>query len=120
MQTYDFPAKRRYAGRQKANPAFQKYPAIAKKTCFLTLCYPFLALYGTNLVLLLPKRKDKRLTAPLQSGAINRSKMIMNKENQIRDLKYRIKRYQAMGNGVMCQSLNKELLRVMTGNATTR
>lgn len=44
----------------------------------------------------------------------------MNKTNLIKDLKYRIQRYQAMGNGAMCQALNNELLRVMSNTSVAR
>lgn len=44
--------------------------------------------------------------------------MIMNREmNPIMELRYRIKRYQAMGNGTMCQSLNLKLRRLMAAQA---
>ena len=33
--------------------------------------------------------------------------------NQVSQLRYRIQRYQAMGNGAMCQSLNLQLRRLM-------
>ena len=34
-------------------------------------------------------------------------------ENEIMMLQYRIKRYQAMGNGVMCQKLNSKLQKLL-------
>ncbi|MGL5262233.1 MAG: hypothetical protein ACRC9P_07615 [Bacteroides sp.] len=34
-------------------------------------------------------------------------------ENEILMLQYRIKRYQAMGNGVMCQKLNSKLHKLL-------
>lgn len=41
-------------------------------------------------------------------------KTIMEKNaNEIMMLMYRIKRYQAMGNGVMCQSLNGKLQKLL-------
>ena len=40
----------------------------------------------------------------------------MNKKaNEISLLQYRIKRYQAMGNGTMCQTLNVKLQKLMAG-----
>ena len=36
----------------------------------------------------------------------------VNKENKM--LQYRIKRYQAMGNGAMCQTLNGKLQKLLT------
>lgn len=40
----------------------------------------------------------------------------MNKNKLIVMLKYRIKRYQAMGNGVKCQSLISELNKLQNNN----
>ena len=37
--------------------------------------------------------------------------------NAIDELRYRIKRYQSMGNGSMCQSLNLKLRRIMAAEA---
>ena len=49
---------------------------------------------------------------------VAQKKMIMNRElNPIMELRYRIKRYQAMGNGTMCQSLNLKLRRLMAAQA---
>ena len=45
-------------------------------------------------------------------------KMIMEKyANEILMLQYRIKRYQAMRNGAMCQTLNGQLQRLMAKQA---
>lgn len=45
-------------------------------------------------------------------------KTIMKREmNAISELRYRIKRYQAMGNGSMCQSLNLQLRRLLAAQA---
>lgn len=45
----------------------------------------------------------------------HKKKMIMKKnENEIMMLQYRIKRYQAMGNGAMCQTLNGKLKKLLS------
>lgn len=41
---------------------------------------------------------------------------IMKKTNLIESLKYRIKRYQEMGNGAKCQSLRNELAQLIANN----
>ena len=47
-----------------------------------------------------------------------KKKTIMKKnENEIFMLQYRIKRYQAMGNGTMCQTLNGKLLKLLAKQA---
>ena len=47
-----------------------------------------------------------------------KKKTIMNKnENEIFMLQYRIKRYQAMGNGTMCQTLNGKLQKLLAKQA---
>lgn len=43
----------------------------------------------------------------------------MDKKKMIETLLYRIQRYQAMGNGVKCQSLYSELNRIQGGQTTT-
>lgn len=40
----------------------------------------------------------------------------MKTMNLIEELKYRIKRYQEMGNGAMCQSLNQQLAKLVGVN----
>lgn len=46
----------------------------------------------------------------------------MKKEilKQIEALKYSIRRYQSMGNGTMCQSLNSELQKLMSNYALAK
>ena len=47
-----------------------------------------------------------------------KKKTIMKKnENEIFMLQYRIKRYQAMGNGTMCQTLNGKLQKLLAKQA---
>lgn len=47
-------------------------------------------------------------------------KRLMNKTmNEIFMLQYRIKRYQAMGNGPMCQALNGKLQKLLAKQALT-
>ena len=48
-----------------------------------------------------------------------KKKMIMKKNaNEIFMLQYRIKRYQAMGNGAMCQTLNGRLQKLLAKQAS--
>ena len=48
-----------------------------------------------------------------------KKKTIMKKnENEIFMLQYRIKRYQAMGNGTMCQTLNGRLQKLLAKQAS--
>lgn len=48
-----------------------------------------------------------------------KKKTIMKKnENEIFMLQYRIKRYQAMGNGAMCQTLNGRLQKLLAKQAS--
>ena len=48
-----------------------------------------------------------------------KKKTIMKKNaNEIFMLQYRIKRYQAMGNGTMCQTLNGKLQKLLAKQAT--
>ena len=50
----------------------------------------------------------------------HKKKTIMKKNaNEIFMLQYRIKRYQAMGNGTMCQALNGKLQKLLAKQATT-
>ena len=47
-----------------------------------------------------------------------KKKTIMKKNaNEIFMLQYRIKRYQAMGNGIMCQTLNGKLQKLLAKQA---
>jgi len=39
----------------------------------------------------------------------------MNKNEMITELQYRIERYQAMGNGAMCQTLRRQLRKIQEG-----
>ncbi len=51
---------------------------------------------------------DKKKTSSKREE--NKTMKIMKKEmNEIKTLEYQIKRYQAMGNGVMCQALQVRL-----------
>jgi len=44
-------------------------------------------------------------------------KIMKMNANEIMMLQYRIKRYQAMGNGIMCQLLNGKLQKLMANRA---
>ncbi len=55
---------------------------------------------------------------PLSETRKAKKKMIMKKNaNEIFMLQYRIKRYQAMGNGTMCQALNGKLQKLLAKQA---
>lgn len=45
-------------------------------------------------------------------------KIMKRNENKILMLQYRIKRYQAMGNGIMTQKLNNELQKLLSKQVT--
>ena len=69
------------------------------------------------------KRKKYRitrcLTAPETREHKPRTKTIMEKNvNEILKLQYRIKRYQAMRNGAMCQLLNGKLQKLLAQQAS--
>ena len=55
---------------------------------------------------------------PKRGRQKQKEKMIMKKNvNEIMMLQDRIKRYQAMGNGVMCQALNGKLQKLLAKQA---
>ncbi len=65
-------------------------------------------------------RERKRSKNPLSETRKAQNKMIMKKNaNEIFMLQYRIKRYQAMGNGAMCQALNGKLQKLLAKQANT-
>ena len=47
-----------------------------------------------------------------------RTKIMKKNANEIMMLQYRIKRYQAMGNGTMCQLLNGKLQKLLAKQVT--
>ena len=60
------------------------------------------------------RKKRRCLTRLPKRGGPKMMKMIMEKyANEILMLQYRIKRYQAMRNGAMCQTLNGKLQKLM-------
>ena len=73
----------------------------------------YLYLCGVN------KRKKRRcLTPPSETRRAQKRWKIMEKyANEILMLQYRIKRYQAMRNGAMCQTLNGKLQRLVAKQA---
>lgn len=65
------------------------------------------------------KRQRKRCKTRFPKRGKHKKKMIMKKNaNEIFMLQYRIKRYQAMGNGTMCQALNGKLQKLLAKQAT--
>lgn len=55
---------------------------------------------------------------PKRGKQKKKEKMIMKKNvNEIMMLQYRIKRYQTMGNGTMCQALNGKLQKLLAKQA---
>ena len=51
-------------------------------------------------------------------GKQKKKTIMKNNANEIFMLQYRIKRYQAMGNGTMCQTLNGKLQKLLAKQAT--
>lgn len=51
-------------------------------------------------------------------GEHKKKKIMKKSSNEILMLQYRIKRYQAMGNGTMCQTLNGKLQKLLAKQAT--
>lgn len=49
-------------------------------------------------------------------GRHKKKKIMKKNENEILMLQYRIKRYHAMGNGTMCQTLNGKLQKLLAKN----
>lgn len=62
--------------------------------------------------------KKKRSKTVLQNVKNKKKKIMKTKANEIMMLQYRIKRYQAMGNGTMCQVLNGKLQKLLAGQPT--
>lgn len=56
------------------------------------------------------KRTKTDQTLPKRGGT--KTRLIMEKKQTITMLQYRIRRYKAMGNGAMCQTLTNELYRL--------
>ena len=50
-------------------------------------------------------------------GKQKKQTLMKKNENEIFMLQYRIKRYQAMGNGTMCQTLNGKLQKLLAKQA---
>ena len=50
-------------------------------------------------------------------GKQKKKTIMKKKENEIFMLQYRTKRYQAMGNGTMCQTLNGKLQKLLAKQA---
>lgn len=57
------------------------------------------------------KSNERHRTRSVRNADDTKNKMIMRKEvnKDISMLRYRLSRYQAMGNGTMCQRLNGEI-----------
>lgn len=73
---------------------------------------------GTTFANVKTKTKEQMFNlSPKRGGAKDETNMD-NKNKMIVMLQYRIKRYQAMGNGAMCQNLISQLHKLQNGNAT--
>ena len=61
-------------------------------------------------------KENKMYNRSSKRGGQKKRKQIMKKNanEKIMMLQYRIKRYQAMGNGAMCQTLNGKLQKLLT------
>ena len=60
----------------------------------------------------LEKRKDVKTRFP-KRGEHKKMRIMKKNANEIFMLQYQIKRYQAMGNGTMCQTLNGKLQKLL-------
>ena len=58
------------------------------------------------------------LTAFRNAERQKKKKIMKKSSNEIFMLQYRIKRYQAMGNGAMCQTLNGRLQKLLAKQAS--
>ena len=54
------------------------------------------------------------VVCPACKREVNKAEVEKNANEKIMMLQYRIKRYQAMGNGAMCQTLNGKLQKLLT------
>ena len=60
------------------------------------------------------REKTTKMYHRFPKGGKHKNRITMKKiENEIMMLQYRIKRYHAMGNGAMCQSLNGKLQKLL-------
>ena len=75
--------------------------------------------FGNNIYLCgVNTRKKRRCLTRLPNGGGPKTMKIMeNFANEILMLQYRIKRYQAMRNGAMCQTLNGKLQKLVAKQA---
>lgn len=58
-------------------------------------------------------QKKKSNNRSSKRGEQKRGKIMKERLNEIEELQYRIQRYQAMGNGVMCQTLKNRLQKLL-------
>ena len=72
--------------------------------------------FGNNLYLCSVIRENKNVKPLFKTWRAKKRKQIMKKNanEKIMMLQYRIKRYQAMGNGAMCQTLNGKLQKLLS------
>ena len=64
------------------------------------------------------KIKERCKTRFPKRGKHKKMTIMKKNANEIFMLQYRIKRYQAMGNGTMCQALNGKLQKLLAKQAT--
>ena len=80
----------------------------------------FYSMYSENILYLCSVNKENEIKITFQKvGSTKRGEKIMKRiENEkIVMLQYQIKRYQAMGNGAMCQTLNGKLQKLLLKQA---
>mgnify|MGYP003374174664 CR=1 FL=1 len=80
----------------------------------------FYSMYSENILYLCSVNKENEIKIAFQKvGSTKRGEKIMKRiENEkIVMLQYQIKRYQAMGNGAMCQTLNGKLQKLLLKQA---
>lgn len=83
------------------------------------LCYrTYFFVNNSYLCSVIRRENKKRCTNRFPKRGRHKTKTIMKKNvNEIMMLQYRIKRYQAMGNGAMCQALNGKLQKLLAQQA---
>ena len=77
----------------------------------------FYSIYFKNILYLCSANKENKMkNRSSKRGGQKKRKQIMKKNanEKIMMLQYRIKRYQAMGNGAMCQTLNGKLQKLLS------
>ena len=86
---------------------------------FILKKFPRVALKSYLCSELRNEKVNKRFNRHSETRSDTKDAKTMEKNKMIVMLKYRIKRYQAMGNGTMCQNLISELNRLQSNAQTS-